>query len=174
MVTANTSLMAGDGETAYANALKAVQLATQNPEVALGLALSAAIWSRDSDHAAQIATQMASAAPTGPYFQAWRIHASAAVSALEGRTAEAIGGFRDSRARLIAMQQHFEAATWVVEAAILLPGEAEVRAWASEVRPLLEELRAKPFLDKLDEVLTSAQTPSAGAKAESRAESPAG
>ncbi|HYI66569.1 MAG TPA: adenylate/guanylate cyclase domain-containing protein, partial [Candidatus Limnocylindrales bacterium] len=76
MVTANTALMAGDGETAYANALKAAQLPTQSPEVALGLALSAAIWSRDSEHAAQIATQMADAAPTGSYFQALRIHAS--------------------------------------------------------------------------------------------------
>ncbi len=66
-------------------------------------------------------------------------------------------------------EQYFEVATWVIEAAVLLPGEPEVRTWASEARPLLEELRAKPYLDKLDEALASAPSAESAMPTESRA-----
>ena len=172
MATGSTALVAGDLETAFAAALRAAQLPVQNPEVPLGLALTAAIWSRSLERTRDIAARVAELPLTGAYGQAWRLHAAAAVAALEGRTAEALAGFREARARLLALEQRFDVATWVVEAAILLPAEQEVRAWAAEARPLLEELRARPYLDKLDEVLASATAPSAAARAESPAETP--
>ena len=170
MATSSTALVAGDLETSYANAVKASQLATQNPEVALGLALTASIWARNAERVRTIASQVAEVPLTGAYGQAWRLQASAAVAAFEGRIAEAVAGFRDARAGLLALEQYFDAATWVVEAAILLPGEPEVRTWASEARPLLEELRAKPYLEKLDEALASVPAPESTVPTASRTE----
>jgi hypothetical protein len=171
MVTGNTALMAGDTETAYANGVKASRLPTQNPEVALGLALTASIWSRNAERVGTTAAEVAEVPLTGAYGQAWRRHAAAAVAALEGRTAEALAGFREARAGMLALEQYFECAGWVVEAAVLLPAEPEVRAWADDIRPLLHELRAKPYLDRLDEALASVPAP-APSRSESRAESP--
>jgi class 3 adenylate cyclase/predicted ATPase len=173
MVTGTTALMVGDLETAYANASEAAELPTQSPEVGLGLALTAAIWSRNQERVHVTAAQIAEVPLTGAYGQAWRLHAAAAVAALEGRIPEALAGFRDARAGILALEQYFEAASRVVEAAVLLPAEPEVRTWASEARPLLEELRAKPYLDKLDEALASAPAP-APSRSESRAETPTG
>jgi hypothetical protein len=171
MVTGNTALMAGDTETAYVNGLKASRLPTQNPEVALGLALTASIWSRNAERVRTTAAEVAEVPLTGAYGQAWRQHAAAAVAALEGRTAEALAGFREARAGMLALEQYFECSGWVLEAAILLPAEPEVRAWADDMRPLLEELRARPYLEKLDAALESAPVPVAG-RSESRAETP--
>ena len=103
----------------------------------------------------EIAAEVTKVPLTGAYGQAWRLHAEAAAAAVDGRTAEASAGFRDSHARILALEQYFEAANWVVDAAILLPAEPEVRAWAVDTRPLLEELRAKPYLERLDEALAS-------------------
>ena len=155
MVTGNTALVAGDTETAYANAFKASRLPTQNPEVALGLALQASIWSRNAERVRAIAPEVADVTLNGAWGQAWRRHAAAAVAAVDGLTAEALAGFRDARAGILALEQYFEDASWVVNAAVLLPAESEVRAWAAEARPVLEELRAKPYLEKLDEALAS-------------------
>ena len=172
MATANAALMSGDLETAYSSVIKAAGLPIQNPEVPLGLGLHAAIWSASLAQTRHIAARIVEQPLTGAWGQAWRLHATAAVAALEGRIAEALAGFRDGRARLLRLEQAFEVATWVVDAAVLLPAEPEVRAWAAEARPLLEELRAKPYLDKLDEALASAPPPSSGVRTESRAESP--
>jgi hypothetical protein len=97
--------------------------------------------------------------PAGPTGKAEIAHAHAAVAALEGRTSEALAGFRDVRATLGRLEQHFDAALRAIDAAVLLPDEAEVRAWAEDVRPLLEDLRARPYLAKLDEALASASSP---------------
>jgi hypothetical protein len=97
--------------------------------------------------------------PAGAFGKAEIAHGNAAVAALEGRTADALAGFRTVRATLGRLQQHFDAAQRAVDAAVLLPDEAEVRAWADEVRPLLDDLRARPYLAKLDEALASASSP---------------
>lgn len=55
--------------------------------------------------------------------------------------------------------------------AVLLPDDPTIRALATESRPLMVELRAKPYLDKLDEALASTPAPTA-VRAESRAQTP--
>jgi hypothetical protein len=62
------------------------------------------------------------------------------------------------------MQQHYVAARVDVNAAILLPGEPEVRAWAEATRPLLEELRARPYLERLDAALAEGESSPAATK----------
>jgi class 3 adenylate cyclase/predicted ATPase len=171
MATGDAALVSGDTETAYSNAMLAFEVESQNPEVPLSLAARAAIWSKNLDRARHAAAGRATAPSTGAFSQAELARVHAAVAALEGRTADAVAGFRDARERLVRLEQMFEAAGYVVDAAVLLPGEREVRAWAAEVRPLLEELRARPFLDKLDEALASAPPSAApAARTEARAE----
>ena len=174
MANGDTALVAGDLEKAFASAMEAAALQSQNPEVPLALALRVSIWTHDLHSARQVAARIADIPLSGAYGQASRIWASAAVAALEGRKADALAGFRDARARLQALQQSFDAALSVVDATVLLPDEPEVQGWAAEARILLEELRAKPYLAKLDEALASVQKPSTSALAESRAESPTG
>ena len=155
MARGNVALVTGSPDDAYRNALLAAEMMSQNPEVPLGLAVRAAIWSRDLDRARHAAGLRADV-PAGALGEAEIVHAQAAVAALEGHPAEAIAGFHDARGRLERLEQMFEAACYVVDAAVLLPGEPDVRAWAAEVRPLLEQVRARPFLDRLDEALASA------------------
>ncbi|MGH2418313.1 MAG: AAA family ATPase [Candidatus Limnocylindria bacterium] len=175
MARGNTSLVSGDPDAAYRDAMKSLETVSQNPEVPIGLAVRAAIWSRNLDHARHAAALRAEV-PAGAFGAAEVARADAAVAALEGRTAEAIAGFHDARVRLERLEQMFEAATYVVDAAVLLPGEPEVRAWAAEVRPLLEELRARPYLDRLDTALASAPESAAhAARPEARtADTPTG
>jgi class 3 adenylate cyclase/tetratricopeptide (TPR) repeat protein len=173
MARGDAALVSGDTETAYSNAMLAVELLSQNPEVPLSLAARAAAWAKNLDRARQTAAHRASLPSTGAFSQAELARQQAAVAALEGRAADAVAGFRDARERFVRLEQMFEATTTVVDAAVLLPGEREVQAWAAEVRPFLEELRARPFLDKLDEALASA--PASGAlsgRPEVRAETP--
>jgi hypothetical protein len=58
-----------------------------------------------------------------------------------------------------------EAAEMAVDAAILLPADPEVRRMAAEHRPLLEELRARPILERLDAALASVPATSRAAAA---------
>ncbi|MGH2418746.1 MAG: hypothetical protein ACRDFY_10470, partial [Candidatus Limnocylindria bacterium] len=178
MTIGDTALIAGDLEIAYRSAVQASELQNQNPDVPLGLAMRSAIWSRNLERARPIAARIADVPLTGAYGQALRLHAAAAIAALEGRTAEALAGFRDARARLLRLEQHFDLACWVVDAAVLLPDEPEVRAWAAETRLLLEELRAQPYLDRLDAALGSAPGSSPAVRrpthTDVRAETPTG
>ncbi|MEO5986502.1 MAG: hypothetical protein ABIW50_01900, partial [Candidatus Limnocylindria bacterium] len=172
MVKGTTALLAGDPEAAFRDAMLAMDVVAQNQEVPLGLAARAAIWSRNLDHARRTA-ELRAALPAGAYGRTEIARATAAVAALEGRTKDALAGFRDARAGLVRLEQMFEAACYVVDAAVLLPGEPEVRAWAAEVRPLLEELSARPYLQKLAEALGSApEPPSPQARADVHAETP--
>ena len=145
---------------------------TQNPEVPLGLAMQTAVWARDLDHARSTADHPA-AARTGLDVRPTP-RGSGTVAALEGRTSEAIAAFREARQIYVDHEQLFAAAQLVVETSVLLPAEAEVRSWAAEVRPLLVELRARPYLERLDEALASApEAPSRGERTDARiAETP--
>jgi hypothetical protein len=156
------ALVNGDTESAFRNAMSVLDLDTQNPEIAMLLALRAAIWSRDLERTRRLAALRAEI-PAGAFGKAEIAHGNAAVAALEGRTADALAGFRTVRTTLDRLQQHFDAAQRAVDAAVLLPDEPEVRAWADEVRPLLEDLRARPYLAKLDEALASSAARSASA-----------
>jgi hypothetical protein len=174
MARGSTALVTGDTDTAYREAMLAAESLSQNPEVALGLAMRAAIWSRNLDRVRHAAALRAAVPTTGPFGLAEIAYGNAAVAALEGRTGEAIAGFRAARSSLERLEQMFDSAARVVDAAVLLPGEPEVRAWAAEVRPLLEELRTRPYLDRLDEALASApEAPSRVARTDARiAETP--
>jgi tetratricopeptide (TPR) repeat protein len=156
ITTADAAHASGDYATAYRLGMDLAGMQTQNPEVALASAGRAAIWMRDLDKARAVAERVAGLQLTGGFTDAQRNHIDAAVAALEGRTDEAVAGFREAVTWLQREEMLFAAATNVVDATVLLPGHAEVRAWAAEVRPLLVELRARPYLERLDAALVEA------------------
>ena len=163
MATADATLVSGNTERAYRSAMDAFELHPQDPEVPLGLAMRAAIWSANLERAQLVWSHIAELPSTGALTETMRQHSAAAVAALEGRIAEAVAGFRKARFRLEQLQQRFTAACCSIDAAVLLPGEPEVRGWAAEIRPLLEELRVRPYIERLDEALASVPTADAPA-----------
>jgi hypothetical protein len=131
----------------------------QNPEIGLEVALHSAIWAGSLERAREVAARVAVLAATGPLTEALRLQATAAVAALEGRGDDAATGYAAAIGRLRDLGQMFTAAVVSVDASVLLPEDPRVRALATEARPLLEELRARPYLEKLDAALESGPAP---------------
>jgi class 3 adenylate cyclase/tetratricopeptide (TPR) repeat protein len=168
-----SALLTGDLDTAYANGLHGTVLLPQNPEVGLELAMRSAIWAGNLEGAREVQARVAALAASGPVTEALRLQADAALAALEGRRDDAAAGYMAAIGRLRELGQMFTAAVVSVDATVLLPEDPRIRALATEARPVLEELRARPYLDKLDEALGSAPAP-VSERSESHAETPTG
>ncbi len=160
LAAGDVALVSGDPDAAFHSAMQAFELKAQNPDVPLTLAMRAAIWSRNLDRVRQVAALQINLPGTGAFAEAERTYARAAVAALEGRSADAVAGLRDANAALRRLGQRFEAARHVVDAAVLLPDEPEVLGWVDEARALFTELRAQPYLDRLDQALASSSSTS--------------
>ena len=171
MSDGGSALLTGQMDAAYTNGLQAADLLPQNPEIGLEVAQRSAIWSGNLERAREVAARVAVLAATGPLTDAIRLQAVAAVAALEGRRDDAAAGYVAAVGRLRELGQMFTAAVVAVDASVLLPEDPRIRALAMEARPLLEELRARPYLEKLDEALASVPAPATD-RSESRAESP--
>jgi hypothetical protein len=156
MSRAHAAQIEGDVKTGFSEAMSAWELQSQNPEIALGLGLATAMWARNLDQVRLAASRIDVLPGTGELLRALRLMAAGAVAALEGRRAEAVAAFGESRAISLRLEQDFDAACLVVNAAQLLPDAPEIRAWAAEARPLLESMRARPWLERLDSALAAA------------------
>jgi hypothetical protein len=106
---------------------------------------------------------------TGAWATAQRLNATAMLAAVDGRPHEAIADMREARSIFKHIGVDFDDATYVVLTVSLLPDEPEVRAWAEEVRPLLVELRAAPWLGFLDAAMARGTTTETATSAEARA-----
>ena len=172
MAHAHSAQYAGDLDTAFRRTTAAWELHQQNPEVPLALALTVAIWARDVDRVRLTAGRIAEVTQSGEMYRTLRLEADGAVAALEGRSADALALFRESRAVLLALEQRFEAAVVVVNAAHLLPDEAELRGWVGETRAVLESMRARPWLERLDAALERAEPSTTRSSSASEVRSP--
>jgi class 3 adenylate cyclase/predicted ATPase len=161
MSRSGASLVKGDLIEAYRRGMEAADIHTQLEEVGLRAAMRAAIWMRDPVRARAVSERASGLRSTSAVRQAHGARGVAAVAALEGRRAEAVAAFRDARDRMRRLEQWFEFATFAVDAVTVLPDEPEIRAWVDEARPILERLRARPFLERLDASLAEAATPGA-------------
>ena len=149
------ALLAGDAETAYLSAEKAMGLPSQGAEGAAGFALRAAIWTGSDDRVRIAAAAVTSGPSSGPLTRCFRRAAEGAVAFVDGRPAEAVEALREAINGLDALGQPFDAAEMALDALILMPGEPEVRRIAAEHRSVLESVRARPELERLDEALGS-------------------
>ncbi|MDQ2935457.1 MAG: AAA family ATPase, partial [Chloroflexota bacterium] len=158
LMRADTSLAKGELEDAYRWGMEAASMQTRDGAVGLLIAMRAAVWLRDPIRARELSEARAELRLSGAVAQADQARDAAAVAALEGRRADAVAGFRDARERIRRLEQWFDFACVAIDAVTLLPDEPEIRAWADEARPILEGLRAQPYLDRLDVALASASS----------------
>jgi class 3 adenylate cyclase/predicted ATPase len=160
----SVALIRGDAEAAFRLAAEAMTLPSADPHFPTSAFLKAAIESGDPDHIRMAAGAVAELPSTGGFSQALRHIADAAVAFTEGRTPDAVAGFRRAHETVLRLGQRHAAAVVAVDAVSLLPDEPDLRALAESSRPLLEELRARPTLERLDAALAagtgSARTPS--------------
>ncbi|MDQ2688948.1 MAG: hypothetical protein M3Y29_01560, partial [Chloroflexota bacterium] len=162
MARGATAMVSGDEDTAFREAMAALDLQPQTPEVPLGMALRSAIWARDVDRVREVTTRIRALPSSGVLDRNFVLGAEAALAALEGRTADALAAFGEARATELRLGQHYEAALVVVNAAQLLGDLPEVRAWAEEARAVLTALGARPWLDELDAAVAPAPEAAAG------------
>ena len=164
-------MLTGDTGRAHRMGMEMVAQNPQNPEVPGLLAMQAAVLSRDPAFIRAAAEMTAELRLSGAWTSAQRVMGRAMLAAVDGRPQDAIADMREARAVLKRLGVSFEDATYVVLIATVLPDEPEVRRWAEEVRPLLVELRATPWLGFLDEALARG-TGSPGTAAPAEASTP--
>ncbi len=130
----------------------------------LGLAARAALWAHDAARLREMVGRLEADPEVLTDARSHLMAGRAAVAALDGRQAEAVAGYRDLFRRERDFGNDFEVALFAIDAVIALgPDEPEAKRAADEARPILERLRAKPYLAKLDEVMASARSGAAGA-----------
>ena len=167
-VTAYHALIRGDFDTAFAKGMEAAELQPQDSTGGLYLAWRAAMASADAERVAKVGQGNVGLRSGAAVDDVNRLVAFGQ-AALAGRREEAVAKLRD----LLAIQRSYEwnlvAAEVAIDALAVLPDHPQVRAWAAEVRPLLEELRAAPYLARLDALLAAAPPSRAGREAPSTA-----
>jgi hypothetical protein len=146
----------------------------QAPEIPLATAFLAAMGARDHRRIREVAGSMAELPLSGRGPAAARRLVQAALDVFEGDTASAVAGFRFGINEFIELDAAFDAATLAISALELLPDEPEIRALAETCRPMLVDLRARPWLERLDAALavSSPAVAAIGQAVEIRAEQP--
>jgi class 3 adenylate cyclase/tetratricopeptide (TPR) repeat protein len=152
----SAALLAGDPVGAFRLVWDSIVGPVLEIQDNLLLAGRCAIWSHDAQRLAMVAERLGAEPTMGSWGRAMRRHVSSALAALEGRVPEALDGLREARSRLVALGLAFEVATYAVDAAVLLPDDAEVRGWADEARAVFDAVGARPWLDRLDVALAAA------------------
>ncbi len=99
------------------------------------------------------------AAIRGAAFELDRASLLAGINGLDGRSAEAIEGFRAAIAGFTGLGLSFDTALATIDLASALPGSdrssPEIDGWIDSARETLERLGARPFLDRLADALSA-------------------
>ena len=152
-VKAHAAMAHGDLEAARDFFMKEASLDGYAHEY-LSRAGRAALWAGDVGDATALLTQLDDIGSVVPMAKARRATLAAGVAAAEGRTAEALSLYRDALARLRDIHVLWdEALTGLDMAKLLDPEQPEVAAIVASTRSIMEELRAKPYLEMLDAAL---------------------
>ena len=110
-----------------------------------------ALWSRDLERAHHIADLLDGHVSSGFDTATDRIAARAGIAALEGRTDEAIAGYREALTRYRSVGSEFEVARIGLDFVTLVgPDHPATREAAGGSRAIFERVRARPYLERLD------------------------
>jgi class 3 adenylate cyclase/tetratricopeptide (TPR) repeat protein len=130
------------------------EIATLSPLNAPGahpVAGRAAIWGRDPEAAKEDLDLLEATGARGPFIELRKQCIRAGIAALEGRTAEARAGYADVLRAFEERGARFELALVAIDMATVLdPTLPDVRVAIEQARAILVELRARPFLDRLE------------------------
>ena len=120
-------------------------------------AVRAAAWTGELDRVRPLVERLEGSPASDAMTAASRIAGRAAIAALEGRTAEAIAGYRDAIARHAELGSDYEVALLGLDLVHFFGAtEPFLREAAERSRAIFERLEAKPFLARLDELLEAA------------------
>ena len=148
---ADRALLAGSFEMAVDEAFAAAAAMSSFASTNLSTAIRAAVRGGDLARALEALHGIESDPAVGPIQDAALAAARAGVAALEGRTEEAIGGYREAYARDVAIGWTLNAGRSAVDLVMLVgvthPAGAEA---AAQARSIFGPVEAKAYLDLLD------------------------
>ena len=148
---ANAGMAAGDFERAKKGFVEVAESDTSQAPEFYYRAARAALWARDEGEAQRIADLTAKAGGFGPLVAARKATMRAGIAALEGRSAEALSLYREAMKGWRSTGAVWdEALTGIDMAELLDSSDAEVAEVIASTRAILERLRAKPYLERLD------------------------
>jgi class 3 adenylate cyclase/tetratricopeptide (TPR) repeat protein len=129
------------------------------------------IWSGDVDSVRRDLAAIDATGFHGPVVEARRATLQAGIAALEGRSREAIGLYRDAIEGWRQLRVTWEEAlTGLDMVSVLDPSLPEVRAVGEATRAIFERLGAEPYLERLDAAVSrdsgSTEKPPASLRAE--------
>ena len=159
-VRAQSELAHGAFEASYDHATRSIEIEPLIWRAGSFVAGLAALWARRSDLARAAAEGLDSAPVAGKFTGATRLGLHAGVAALEGRRSDAAGAFREAIRQMHDVGAHFNAAQMELAFALAVgPSDPEVRAVAEQARELFAGLKATPWLERVDAVLSGQLRP---------------
>ena len=151
------ALMNGDYALAIDEGLIAAEDAALS-RIYLSLSMRPALWSGDLGRARAIADRLDAAIETGGDVTASRAASRAGIAALEGRVDEAVAGYRQAFQYFRSNGDAFLLAGIELDLVILLgPAHPAAREAAAEARPILERIKARSYLARLDAGLEASE-----------------
>jgi len=157
------ALAAVDLAGAIAHAERAVTVTGYFAPLALPLGARAALWAGDAATARRLMDKLAEASYWGLALEADRVCLGAGIAALEGRTVDALAGYREALRAYRQLDLAFDEALAGIDMAILLgPSEreaADVAAAIATARETLTRLGAAPFLARLEAAVSGGSPP---------------
>jgi len=156
--------LAGDYDHAIDLAMRIAEGDSLNAPPSYERAIRAAAWKGDAVRARTLFDALVDLARRGGTLDASRLGSEATVAALEGRHGDAERLYREALARFRSIGSTFDVAQFALDAAVVLGSDHPFgREMAAVARPILEQLGARPYLDRLD-----AHAAAAGEPAEAR------
>lgn len=151
-------MIAGDFDQAIEAGLLAAKGSSLR-RIYLSQSMRPAIWSRNLGRMREIADLLDAAADNGRDAQASRIASRAAIAALEGRTDEAVGGYRQALVTFRSMDADLLVAGHDIDLVTVIgPDHSAAVEAAAEARPILERIQARAYLAQLDAALAGSPT----------------
>jgi tetratricopeptide (TPR) repeat protein len=150
------ALARGELEEARDRNHRSEGLASTYAPIARPRAARASLWLGDAAAAAEDLAVTASAGIHGPAIDADKQTLEAGIAAFEGRTAEALGLYREALRRWHEIGLAWDEALCGLDMAILIgSSEPEARAAGEASRQILTRLGARPMIERLDAALAA-------------------
>ena len=148
---ANASLAGGDLKAARDAFLETTEIDLSQASDSLYRAARRTLWAGSNEDARTALARLEELGGYGRVEDARRATLRAGIAALEDRTSEALGLYREALTLWRGSHSVWdEALTGIDMATLLDPKEPEVAAVIASTRAILERLRAKPYLERLD------------------------
>jgi tetratricopeptide (TPR) repeat protein len=162
LVAANVAQMSGQLDSAYALWLESADRQPQDRRDMLVNAVRCALWAGRPDLIHEPAERLAEVPGSTAVSRAWRSWVDGGVQWVQGRRTEALAAFREAMELWRQVGASFNVAMVALDAVIAYPDDPDASAWAEASRPVLESLRARPYLELLDRALASVPVQVAG------------